>query len=121
MEYQQLNKEFSRMSRYYADKPYECPFYKITGSSEWEDWYLHGAFEPSEFEDVVTEWSKQHPRPIYPTFWELIQWIVDHSNDPLLKELEIHELLDERVPDAAAEELGIVPINECDLTKYSES
>lgn len=121
MEYQQLSEEFDRMCHYYKNNPYECPFYKITHSPERADWYLYGAFENHEkFENVVTAWAKEHPHPIYPTFWELIKWIVERGNNPLLEELDISELLNERIPDAAAEELGLVPINECGLNKYNE-
>ena len=120
MDFQTLNTTFDRMCRFYEDEPTECPFYTITGSEEWEDWYMHGAFEPEEFEHVVTEWAKEHPIPIYPTFLELIHYIVNHGEDTSLIGLNIDELLDRRIPDAAAEELGLVPINECGLTKYCE-
>ena len=120
MDFQTLKATFDRMCSFYKNKTEDCPFTTITGSDEWDDWYLFGAYEPEQFEQVVTEWVKEHPAPIYPTFLEFVTYLARKDNKGQLVNLPISELMNRRIPDAAAEELGLVPINECGLTKYVE-
>ena len=68
-----------------------------------------------EYEDIVIGFSRNHPQPIYPTYRELIRSMLG-AND----EHEIEDILDKRIPEDAAKKFGIVPINECGLTKYVE-
>ena len=114
MEFRELIKEFDRMCAHYED-PKENPFFKETLCEDWEEWYMNGAYEPEKFEEIVMKWVQKHPRPIYPTFRELIRSMIG-VND----EREIEEVLDSRIPDEAAEKFGIVPINECGLNKYTD-
>lgn len=66
-----------------------------------------------EYEDIVMEFSRNYPRPIYPTYRELIRSMLGEND-----EHEIENILDKRIPEDTAKKFGIVPINECGLSKY---
>lgn len=69
--------------------------------------------ELAEYEDIVMEFSRNYPRPIYPTYRELIRSMLGEND-----EHEIENILDKRIPENTAKKFGIVPINECGLSKY---
>ena len=80
---------------------------------------------PKRVEEVVTEWAKQNPEPVYPTILELIRHIAAYLPDredgkSWVNDIPVSELVLLRIPGKAAEELGLVPINECSLDKYYE-
>lgn len=58
------------------------------------------------WENIADEWQKNH-KAIYPTYRDLIHYIMDHTND-----------LNKPISEEFAEEFNIMPINECGLTKY---
>lgn len=116
MELKKLVEEFNRMVDFYDDST-ECPFYEETGYTDWEDWWIFGSENPEKFEQIIQDFVKEHPAPIYPTILELLRYIAlslgsEYTNMPL------NELVKLRLPQEIAEEWGILPINECGLTKH---
>ena len=109
MEYREVVKEFNRMCAYYKKRPEDCPLTAACGSDMWDDWLVWSAENIDEFQDIVINWSKEHPVVIYPTLRELITWMYGTGN------FKLSEVLDMPIPDEAAEELGIIPINEGSL------
>ena len=69
---------------------------------------------PEEFEKKVMEWQPE----IYPTFLELIHYLA--ADIPNGLNMPLRELVMKRVPADKAKELGLMPINECGLTKYTD-
>ena len=118
MKFSELVKEFDRMCEFYDDET-ENPFYKETDSTNWEDWWVLGSYEPEKFEEIVATFSKEHPAPIYPTIMDLLRHIAGYIGPEYVNK-PLNELVKEQIPQEVAEEWGIMPINECGLTKYSE-
>ena len=116
MEFQKFIRTFNRMDNMciMTDKP--NPFEEITSSSYMEDWLTWICDNPAAAEKIIEDWLKEHPEPIYPTFFEVIQDMI--SENPELRDVKISDLMHYRVPDNAAERWGITPINEGGLEKY---
>lgn len=75
--------------------------------------------ELEEAEKIVMKYQA----PIYPKLIDLIHYIavrMPPRNDgkEWARDIPLYELVQEHIPDEVAEELGLVPINECGLTKY---
>jgi len=126
MEFQKVMEEFERMCDFYDQKNelYCSPLYKETGSESWEDWCTYASTYPEEFESIVTKWAQQHPKPVYPTIGGLVahmkNYLPERKDGKHWDSVSFEELLRQEVPKEVAEELGIVPINECGLNKYVE-
>lgn len=79
-----------------------------------------------EFENIVMTWSKENPKPIYPTLNELIQHIANNYNANNIKTVPKDTSVfckmygDKPIPENVAKEFGILPINMCGLNKYVE-
>jgi hypothetical protein len=69
-----------------------------------------------EVEKALIEWDKEHPEKIYPTILEVLRYIAMHIQNGT--NLPLNELVKLRMPEEVAKEFGIVPINECGLSKY---
>lgn len=63
-----------------------------------------------EFEQRVMLWSKQNPRPKYPTIGDLINKILDYSSDGNLKYMAIEDILSQEIPERAAHRYNIEPL-----------
>lgn len=111
-------KEFDRMSTYYDECPEECPLSDLAKGFEWEDWWMEAAYNPVEWVAKVEDWAKKHPRPIYPTFSEVVNSMC--SMDGMRVPANWSEIADKPIPEIAAKRFGIIPINECGLQKYSD-
>ena len=116
MEFQKVIYEFDRMCG--EVKCEDCKLFKECNSTLI-------LTHPKRVEEVVTEWAKQNPEPVYPTILELIRHIAAYLPDredgkSWLNEIPTSELVLQRIPKAAAKELGLVPINECGLDEYCE-
>ena len=79
--------------------------------------------QASMIEEKVMKYAKA--TPIYPTILELVHYIANHMPERKdgkvwARDIPLHELVMERIPDEVAEELGLVPINACGLREYVE-
>lgn len=79
--------------------------------------------QASMIEERVMKYAKT--APIYPTILELIHYIANRMPERKdgkiwARDIPLHELVMEHIPDEVAEELGLVPINACGLNKYVE-
>lgn len=121
MNFVKVMKEANRMFDFYQDNKKDCPFTKELNSTFRADWMNFAFEEPEKFADMVKEWSDRYPRPVYPSFRDLIE---DMCNAGGVKDwptkLPANELLDMEIPRQAAKEYGIPAINECGLNKYVE-
>lgn len=74
---------------------------------------------PQKVEEIVMNWK---PANIYPTIFELIQYMAGYL--PARKdgkhwyEVPLNELTRNRIPEEIAKKFGIMPINACGLNKY---
>ena len=113
MEFQFVIKEFNRMCSSIYDCQEDCPFYERCKSDEIYDIIIEN---PEEFENLVMTWSKEHPKPVYPTYGEVINAMLgfeDHQAihmDP--------EIFNKEISEEVAKKFNIMPINLCGLTKY---
>lgn len=106
-------KKINSMCDYYADDCSECPLGKI-GCND-------ALFkEPEKVEEIVSKWQPD----IYPTLLEIVHHIAAHlpprEDGKSWLNVPIREVLNQRLPRDIAEDWGIMPINECGLTKYVE-
>ena len=113
MEFHFVIDEFSRMCNSIYDCQKHCPLYEQCKEGDAE----YFAFShPKEFEDYVMAWSKENPKPIYPTYGEVINAMLaleDHRPihmDP--------EMFNKEISEEGAKKFNIMPINACGLTKY---
>ena len=63
--------------------------------------------------------------PVYPTVLELVHYIANRMPERKdgkvwARDIPLHELVMERIPEEVAEELGLIPINACGLNEYVE-
>lgn len=121
MTFNEIVEEFDRMCEFYDDET-ENPFYEETNSDDWEDWWMWGIYHTRSFNEIVEKFSREHPKPIYPTIGELVSHIVaDLCDDCGYPYTDWNDIKSLRIPEDKAKELGLVPINECGLTKYEGS
>jgi len=118
-EYSKVMEERNRMCDYYC-KNYgideecslECP---LSGKNNPDLRYCSGCDEflykeAEKAEQIIMKWSREHPRPIYPTIGEIVNKICVLMNiDP---RTSINTIYDERLTKEAADYFGIKPINE---------
>lgn len=113
MEFHFVIDEFNRMCNSIRDCQKHCPFYERCKVNDTEYFVFSN---PEEFEKLVVAWSKEHPKPIYPTYGEVINAMLgfeDHQAihmDP--------EIFNKEISEEVAKKFNIMPINECGLTKY---
>ena len=73
---------------------------------------------PEKVDEIVSQWQPD----IYPTILELLHLIAMHmpkrEDGKDWRNIPLNELVRQRLPRDVAEEWGIIPINECGLTKY---
>ena len=122
MDFVKVMREAKRMYKFYeGENMHKTDFFKEGHVLTLEGWLEFGFENPERFQEIVKAWSDANPRPIYPSFRELIQYMCDISGRPdLYTKLPAAELLDAEVPPQAAEQYGLMPLNECGLTKYVE-
>ena len=118
MNFKETVEEFDRMCEFYDDET-ENPFYEETNSDDWEDWWMWGIYHTENFSEIVERFSREHPKPIYPTIGELVHYIASDLYDAYGYHWD--KIKDIRIPEEVAKDFGIMPINECGLTKYKES
>ena len=106
-EYNEVIKEFKRMCRYYSGEKNECPLYcKGHGCNISHCRML--AFDDAKFQNVITKWVAEHPKPVYPT------WIEYLCNIGVLQRgmqmIEVgHILAKTRITEDIAKKLGVEP------------
>lgn len=115
MEFVELIKEYNRMCNCYSDNKDHCEDYcpLCVENLDIEDYpgcdkllYTN----PTLVEKIITQWSREHPLPIYPTIGEIVSKIcVLMGIDP---HTCINTFYDERLTKEAADYFGIKPINE---------
>jgi len=76
-----------------------------------------------KIEETIMKYAKS--APVYPTILELVHYIANRmparkDGKVWARDIPLHELVMERVPYEVAEELGLVPLNECALRKYAD-
>lgn len=75
---------------------------------------------PEKVEEIVSKWQPD----IYPTLLELLHHVAmrmpKREDGKDWRNIPLNELVRQRLPRSVAEEWGIIPINECGLTKYVE-
>ena len=119
MNFKETVEEFDRMCEFYDDET-ENPFYEETNSDDWEDWWMWGIYHTKSFNEIIERFSREHPKPVYPTIGELVNYIIGNLYDDYGYRYtdDWDEIKDVRIPEDKAKELGLTPINECGLTKY---
>lgn len=113
MEFHFVIKEFNRMCGLIYNCQKDCPFYEKCKDDEICDMIIEN---PEEFEDFVMTWSKKNPKPVYPTYGEVLNAMLaleDHQ--PIHMDSEI---FNKEISEEVAKKFNIMPINECGLTKY---
>ena len=121
MNFKETVEEFDRMCEFYDDET-ENPFYEETNSDDWEDWWMWGIYHTESFNEIVEKFSREHPKPIYPTIGELVNYIIADDNYGYHYTTDDwNKIKDVRIPEDKAKELGLTPINECGLNKYEGS
>lgn len=113
MEFHFVIEEFNRMCSSISNCQKDCPFNERCKNDEIYDMIIEN---PEEFEDFVMTWSKEHPKPIYPTYGEVLNAMLECENHQA-----IHmdpEIFNKRISEEVAKKFNIMPINECGLTKY---
>ncbi len=106
-EFQEVMNKFHKLcDAYQANGCKNCPI-GISCVNEADD-------DPENFEKIVMEWGQ----PIYPTFLELVHYLAQDIPNGL--NMPLSELMMLRIPEDKAEELGLMPINECGLNKYAD-
>lgn len=114
MEFVELIKEYNRMCKYHSDNRHDCEDCPLCEENLDIENY-HGCDEllytnPILIEKIITQWSREHPLPIYPTIGEVVHKIcVLMDIDP---HTSINTIYDERLTKEAADYFGIKPINE---------
>ena len=104
----EVNKKFKQICEYYRENEkgcQACPF---------ETSCFDPPDNPEKTEEIIMNWQPD----IYPTILELIHYIAADISDGLT--MPLSELVMKRIPADKAEELGLIPINECGLTKYED-
>lgn len=115
MEFHFVIEEYNRMREWCKENLKHDPICD-KALSEW----LDGAAAAAEFELRVMEWSKSNPRPKYPTIGDLVDDIINLSGNPDWRHMKIEEVLRQEIPETAAKQYGIVPLNLFDINKYCE-
>lgn len=110
-----MMKEWRRMCDYYTDRYDDnacehCELYnKMSGCD--------AVFSPfwaktnwNEFGDTVTEWAEAHKKPVYPTWYEWLETILDpeitkYQDDDTF----LYALQNDRIPANIAQKLGLKP------------
>ena len=116
-EYSKVMEERNRMCDYYHSINHECDFdcplsqdnnpalTNYSGCTE----FLYKEAEKAE--QIIMKWSKEHPRPIYPTIGEVVSKLLMLMNiEP--RTANLTAIYDERLTKEAADYFGIKPINE---------
>lgn len=122
-EFKKVIEEYRRMCKFFVDESCDkCPLnYETFGFCDDVE-----NMDLDEFEDIVMTWSKENPKPVYPTLNELIQHIANNYNENNIKTVPKDTSVfckmygDKSIPENVAKEFGILPINMCGLTKYTE-
>jgi len=103
-EFINVMKEYNRMCEYYKLDCRECPLCNVNC-----EYVLHNEAEKSE--SIIMKWSKEHPRPIYPTIGEVVNKLLMLMNiEPRTPNLTA--VYNMRLTKEAADYFGIKPINE---------
>lgn len=120
MNFKETVEEFDRMCEFYDDET-ENPFYEETDSDEWEDWWMMAGYHPEKFNEIVEKFSHDHPKPIYPTLNQVLQHLLNCYNFSSKDVALFFDCYgDKPISEEVAREFGIMPINECGLTKYCD-
>ena len=115
MEFHFVIEEYNRMKEWYKENLNYDPVCDKP-LSEW----LDNNAAAAEFEQRVMEWSKNNPRPKYPTIGDLVDDIINLSGNYKWRSMKIEEVLRQEIPEAAAKQYGIVPLNLFNVNKYCE-
>lgn len=115
MTFKEFCENFSRMIDECPDE--DNPFIDAA-TSEWtEDWATWSIAHPTQAEDFVATWVKDHPMPVYPTFGEYLSDMA--ARDPSLDKIPLQKLLDMPMTKKIAEYYNVTPLNLCGVTKYA--
>lgn len=112
MEFQEVMRQWKRMCTQYT-RCIECPMNStqkciIPMKNEWE----------MDFDvacEIIMSWAKEHPEPVYPTWWKymcMIGVIPDELGDKTLGEMTVYNLMNTCIQSDIAQRLGIEPKHE---------
>lgn len=112
MEFQKIVNQYTRLCSSYQNCS-QCPINNIRFDGDClHTWYN----EPQRFEEIVVQWAKDNPEPVYPT-WE--QWVATFPKAklkdfcPIIFDSEYPcftkctECWRQRIPEYLAKQLGI--------------
>ena len=115
MTFKEFCENFNRMINECSDD--DNPFVDAANSDYAEDWATWSLDHPTQAEDFVATWVKDHPKPVYPTFGEYLSDMV--ARDPSLDKIPLQQLLDMPMTKKVAEYYNVTPLNLCGVTKYA--
>lgn len=111
-EFQEVIKEMKRMCAHFRPTCNGCPLCLGKGTNEFcGEQPLDIRSDPELVEAAVMAWAAEHPKPVYPTWWEYLEKIFDpevtkYPNDyGMFGEACEHY----RIPADIAQKLGIEP------------
>ena len=109
-EFREIAHGFNRMCNSYSNPPCEgCPM-EIYGI-DLDTCRARLIDNPDKYEERILKWIKEHPSPIYPTWWEYLRaYSVTGANIP--DSAVIYKLKNWRIPADIAQKLGIEPKEE---------
>ena len=115
MEFHFVMEEFNRMQQWYKENLKPNPYQEGFNFNQ-----LGTTISFSDFEKIVMDWSKTHPRPKYPRFIDILDDMIQIAGNKDWKNLSLNELLMQEIPQNVAEDYGIAPLNLCDINKYCD-
>lgn len=116
MEFQNVMREYHRMCEWCKKHQEPNPVLKDCYLDEWFNYKK----DMEEFEQIVMDWAKAHPRPKYPRFIDVFDNMISIAakEHPTWKTTPMAKVMQEEIPAEVAEEYGIAPLNLCGINKY---
>ena len=103
MDKSEVMKEYERMYARYCDNNFAVSFYNIDNKSNYTDRLFDKMFT------ALTEKEEHYDAEIYPTFKELLDYMLMLGYHTHLSDLELNEVLNTHIPKSVAEAFNIPP------------
>lgn len=112
-EFLEVMTQFDRMCKYYHGNltcPMDCPMDGVNISQCRKIM----TERPEITEKTIMAWAREHPEPVYPTWWKymcMIGVIPNTLGDKTLGEVTVERLMHINIPADIAEKLGLDPVS----------